>query len=173
MPSPFSRAVDSIERVEVAVRVVVTQVQGGVCQVPEQVEIGKRVSRPEGDGLRGVQLAECRVTVSGDVVPGADQEVLEAPGAWGVAAASASTSMVSAGSLAPLSMPWLRATAAATAISNARTGSCTATSCGGLGEDPVRVRCRADIDRDAAPEPVDVREQHRVVGPLTGRRQQP
>ena len=40
-------------------------------------------------------------------------------------------------------------------------------------EDPVRIRRRADIDRDTAAEPVDVSQQNRVRRPLTGRRQQP
>jgi len=41
-----------------------------------------------------------------------------------------------------------------------------------LGEDPVRVRGVPDVDCDTAAEPVDVREQERVVGALTGGRQQ-
>ena len=38
--------------VEAAVRVVVAQVQGSVREVPEQVEVGERVGRPEGGRLR-------------------------------------------------------------------------------------------------------------------------
>ena len=91
----------------------------------------------------------------------------------GVSCGEASTSMVSAGSLAPLSMPWLRATAAATAISSARTGSCTATCSAAW----VKIRCASAAEPTLTAMRPRSRSMSasrmRVVGALAGRRQQP
>ena len=89
-----------------------------------------------------------------------------------VSCAETCRSTVPGGRVAPLSAPWLRATAAADGHLEGADLVVGGDPMRGPGEDPVRVGRGADVELDPGPEPVDVCDEQRVVGLLAGRGQE-